>query len=71
MRKTKLPVTIYGGAGSDAATNLALDAFTVDATGDFSVTYTVSVGNAVPFTIGIYGSPGGSSYQPQNPGTQY
>ncbi len=59
-----LPVTIYGGAGSDASTNLALDAFTVDTSGDFSVTYTVSGADAVPFTIGVYGSPGGSSYQP-------
>jgi len=64
MRKTKLPVTIFGGAGSDAATNVAMDAFTVDASGDFSVTYTIAGPDAQPFTIGVYGSPGGSSFPP-------
>jgi hypothetical protein len=44
-----------------------MDAFTVDDTGDFSVTYTItgpSNQTVAPFTIGIYGSPGGSSFQP-------
>ena len=41
-----------------------MDAFNVDTAGDFSVTYTVSGQAAVPFTIGIYGSQSGTSYQP-------
>jgi hypothetical protein len=65
--QSAVPVTIYGGVGSDVTTNLAMDAFTVDDTGDFSVTYTItgpSNQTVAPFTIGIYGSPGGSSFQP-------
>jgi Ca2+-binding RTX toxin-like protein len=46
------------------AANLAMDAFTVDNAGDFSVSYTISGQEAEPFTIGVYGSPGGTSYQP-------
>ncbi len=37
--QSAIPVTIYGGAGAGAATNLAMDAFTVDNTSNFSVTY--------------------------------
>ena len=61
-----LPVSIYGGVGSDTTTNLVMDAFTVDTTGDFSVTYAIySASGATidPFTIGVYGSSGGPSYQ--------
>ena len=62
-----VPVTIYGGQGTDVTTNLAINAFTVDDTGDLSVTYTItgpSNQTVAPFTIGIYGSPGASSFTP-------
>jgi hypothetical protein len=55
---------VPGITGSDVTTNLAMEAFTVDTSGDFSVTYTVTGQDALPFVIGIYGSPGGSSFQP-------
>jgi hypothetical protein len=61
------PVTIYGGVDANLTTNLSLGAFTVDDMGNFSVQYTVSGpadSTVLPFTIGIYGSPGGASYQP-------
>jgi hypothetical protein len=61
------PVSIYGGVGSDATMDLEVGAFTVDDTGDLSVTYSItgpSEQSVAPFTIGIYGSPGGSSFTP-------
>jgi len=41
------------------ATNLAIGDFTVDSQGQLSVQYTITGGNASPFSIGIYASPDG------------
>ena len=45
-------------------TNLTMNAFAVDSSGDLSVQYTITDSDALPFSIGIYGSPGGASFQP-------
>jgi len=41
------------------ATNLVMDAFSVDTQGQISVQYTVNGATAAPFSIGIYASPDG------------
>ena len=38
---------------------LTIDGFSLDDSGELSVEYTIGAGSAVPFTIGIYGSPDG------------
>ena len=40
-------------------TNLAMDSFGVDSSGNLSVTYTINGEDSPPFSIGIYGSPDG------------
>ena len=40
-------------------TNLTMDSFGVDSSGNLSVTYTINGEDSPPFSIGIYGSPDG------------
>ena len=39
--------------------SLTIDGFSLDDSGELSVQYTIGAGSAMPFTIGIYGSPDG------------